>query len=559
VLLPKNNGPLAGRLRRGLVMLAVLALPAAPAVTLGQRVVGPWEDATIAPRRILRVGVAPTFGQWKERHDASGRRGSLGGPLTVDSLGAALIPFIGLLEPAMVTLTGLAAPPLSLGSLKTNLDVTEVTTGISLEYGVTSRLGLQVLVPYVKNRVYVMAAPNQGGAGPTLGFNPGSALAGARQQNDAVIASLTTAASTLTSELARCMNLNEPACGAINADRAGAAALVQQATNVSDAIAAVFGTSTVAGSPFAPVVGGALFSALDARLAALSTGFTGFLGSGTTGEWIGTRPVPAAPMAAADLNALLGDARYGFGARPLGDYEHSNVGDIEVGAKFLLLDTFGPPSTAPLPSRGAMRLAVTGVYRLPTAQRDLVNDFTDLATGDRQADIEVRGHADLALGSRVWASAVARYALQQPDRFTTRIGAVPGNPLAEVAREQDVDRNLGDVMELEIAPRYVPNDELAFSAMFRYRTKGADTYRGTFNVTSADGTPLSLDAALLGIGTEATQQVAGFAATYSTVRANANGRARWPLEISYVHTQVLGGENVPRVQSHAIVLRVYRR
>ncbi len=46
--------------------------------------------------------------------------------------------------------------------------------------------------------------------------------------------------------------------------------------------------------------------------------------------------------------------------------------------------------------------------------------------------------------------------------------------------------------------------------------------------------------------------------TYSTVRANGLRRARWPLEISYIHTQVLSGSGIPRVQMNGIGMRIYR-
>jgi hypothetical protein len=87
-----------------------------------------------------------------------------------------------------------------------------------------------------------------------------------------------------------------------------------------------------------------------------------------------------------------------------------------------------------------------------------------------------------------------------------------------------------------VTPRYVPNDEFSLSVQYRYRSKGADSYSGTFQTNSADGTPLSLDAATLGEATEQTEQRLGFAVTYSTVRGYTRRTARWPLELSFMHT-----------------------
>ncbi len=562
VRLPKYNGPAVAprRSHRSPATWALalaLALAAIPAAGHAQRVTGPWEDATIAPRGVLRLGISPRWEQWRERYSPAGTREALGSDLSVDSLGASAIPFLAGLQPSLATLTGLAAPPLTLGSLATSVDVTQVTTPITLDYGVTTRLGLQVVIPYVKNRVHVSATMHPDGLNATLGFNPAISIAGAQQQNGLVVTSLGTAATTLSTELARCAGITDPGCSAINADRAGATALVDLAGQVADAVIAVYGTQVAPGSLYAPVAGSALHTAVDARLAALNTQFVSFLGAPTAGDWVSGRPVPAPPMAAADLAALLSSSAYGISAHPLGDYEHSHVGDIEVGAKLLLLDTFGPPATAPLPRAGALRLAVAGVLRLPTGQLDLPEDFTDVGTGDRQTDIELRGFADLAIGPRFWTSAVVRIGVQRPHQLTIRIPA-PGAAFPELVREQEVRHDPGDVMELELAPRYVPNDEFAFSARYRLRTRAADSFQGTFSVAGADGTLLALDASTLGIGSAQTEHLGGFAVTFSTVRGHARGSARWPLEISFVHTQVLSGKGVPRIAANGLSFRIYR-
>ena len=544
------------RTLRRLLFLVAACVISAP-VLGAQRVTGPWEDAGIAPRGVLRIGISPRFGQWKERLTATGDRESLGAAVSPDSIGAG-VPFVAGIAPALAVLTGLPTPPLSLGSLRTRVDVTEAQTHISLDYGLTARIGLQALIPYVKNRVHVLPIVNEGGQGATLGFNPAQSFNGARQQNDLVVTTIGTAASRLSGELTRCQGSADPTCAAINADRAGAMALVQLANQVSGAVASVYGSAATPGAVYAPVAGGALHTAVDARLTSLNTQFRTFLGAPTTGEWISARPVAAVPLAAADLDELLGGEVFGIQARPLGDYEHSHVGDIEVGAKIKLLDTFGPPASAPLPRAGALRLAVAGIYRLPTGQLDLPNDFTDVGTGDRQADLELRGFGDLAVGPRFWISSVLRIGIQRPDRLVRRIPVSSADPFPEVARELEVSRDLGDVMELELAPRYVPNDEFSISARYLYRTKGVDSYVGTFQVTSADGTPLSLDASALEVGTDQKEHQLGFAVTYSTVRAHSLRRARWPLEISYVHAQVMSGSGIPRVQMNGIAFRIYR-
>ena len=527
----------------------LLGIAAAPG--RAQRVTGPWDDGSIAPRGVLRIGITPRFEQWKDRFDTGSERLPLGSVL--GDVGASF-PFVSTLADDLTTVIGNSSVPLTFGSLQSRVDVTQIRTEIALDYGLTSRLGLQALIPYVKNRVHVLANPNGDG---TLGFNPSLEFPAAQQQNDLVVGTTTTAATTLTSELARCIGSSDATCAAINANRAGATALVQQAERVSTALASVYGTTTVTGARYAPVAGSALQAAVTNRLMALNTQFRAFLGAPSSGEWITGTPVGGPPIAAAGLAALLGDSA-GALARPLGDYEHSHVGDIEVGAKFLLVDTFGPIAVSPLPRAGAVRLAVAGIYRLGTGQLDLPGDFTDVGTGDRQADLELRGFGDLAVGPRFWVSSVLRIGLQQPDRILRRIPGSTSDIFPEAAREVEVDRNLGDVMEFEVAPRYVPNDEFSVAGFYRYRNKGADSYTGTFNVTSAASTPLTLDASILNTGTAQKEQVLGFSVTFSTVRGYARGTSKWPLEVWYMHTAVMGGTSVPRMQMNGIGLRFYR-
>jgi hypothetical protein len=97
-----------------------------------------------------------------------------------------------------------------------------------------------------------------------------------------------------------------------------------------------------------------------------------------------------------------------------------------------------------------------------------------------------------------------------------------------------------------------------FSATYSVYNKGEDVYAGQFPVTDLSGQATTLDAAVLNVGTARTEQrvVAGF--TYSTMAAYYRGRARRPLEVSYVLGQSLSGSGLAIKQfTHAIGLRLY--
>jgi hypothetical protein len=290
----------------------------------------------------------------------------------------------------------------------------------------------------------------------------------------------------------------------------------------------------------------------------MSTEFNTFLGTAPTGEWIATRPVSAPPLAYADFQQVLTDAAFGVAGRSLADVERSHLGDVEIGAKLVLFEprraAGAPPATA------GLRLSVGALYRLPTAQLDLPEDFADVGTGDAQPDLELRGFLDLLAGRNFWASAVVRYGMQLDDEPTLRITDRPDMVFPSTFRTQVVGRDLGEFVEIELAPRWVPNETFAVSADYRYRNKATDDYGGfTASVVGPVGAPVPLDAATLGIQTAQNEHRFGMALTFSTVRGYARGRSRWPMEVSLLHTQVMGGEGVPKTFATAVAFRFYRR
>ena len=104
------------------------------------------------------------------------------------------------------------------------------------------------------------------------------------------------------------------------------------------------------------------------------------------------------------------------------------------------------------------------------------------------------------------------------------------------------------------------NDYISLSLHWRYRRKAEDKYTGTFTVDGPEGVPVVLDASILGVGTEQTEQRIGGGASFSTLRAFDRGRARLPVEIQIVHWQTMSGSGyVPKQFNTQISLRYYTR
>jgi hypothetical protein len=245
------------------------------------------------------------------------------------------------------------------------------------------------------------------------------------------------------------------------ADQARARALVNDARGFASGIATTYGTGaeTTRGNQFVPMSKSTLQNAIAARVDALNASFKTYISN--VGPW--EDPVPAQlPISAVQATTYLSDS---LQIAPLGLVERSHIGDIELGTKVLLLDTFGGAARARAHRQGfGARVAVGGLARLGTGQIERPDDIFDIGTGDGQTDFEGNAAVDLVFGRRFWASVVGRYGAQLVDQRTLRVPDVARNPFVMKYREQIVSRDLGDYMELEASPRYVYNDYLSFSA-----------------------------------------------------------------------------------------------
>lgn len=567
--LKRRHQPTGGAARWSLVLGAAIALLSlAPGLAGAQRALGPSDDATVVPKGLFRLSLQPTWGRANERFsDGLGGRSKgtperLGVDYDVDSLGPSRFEPLRQLTPSLQTLAGKSAIASSLGKLRVDFDYSAVTTPIALEYGLTRRFTLGVLVPYVKTRNEVYLNPNPGRNEGTMGINPALTKVGARAQNLTLFTQIGEAVTQLQQQLTACAGSTAPACSAINADRARAQQLAATGAAVANAVTSVYGTKTGEGARYAPVEGSSLQKDIAARLTTLSSDFASFLGapSGRT-AWINTGPVGAPLMGLTDFNTIVSDSAFGIVGVPIETVERSHIGDVEFGGKFLLYDGLGARVPQRVDWTGfRFRLAIGGAYRMGTGQLHSPDDFADVGTGDRTNDIEGRVFADFLFGRRVWASVVARYGVQQADEQYMRIPDVPNAPLPALYRKQFVSRDLGDYFVAEFSPRVTLTDALMLSATYSVAQKGEDSYTGSFPVTNLAGEQVTLDASILNAGTERTEQRLIAGVTYSAMSAYYRGRSKLPLEVSYMVGQSMSGSgNAMKTFTQAIGVRLYSR
>ena len=509
-------------------------------------------------RGTARVGAQVTWSSYNQVFQPGGELETLGAPLSPDSLGIIQIETLRPIENALRVLAQQPTATVTLGPIRTDYRARVARTAFMIDLGLTSRIQLSGRLPYEHtiSEVVFEANPRDITAHPAnIGLNPALATLAspAAAQNRRLVDSLYRASQELATRLQGCAsNPGDRVC----ADRVRVEALVLEAQRFAAGVARTYGigADTSLGRLFVPTSNSGLQAAIAGRVASLNTAFKAYIPQ--LSAW--DTPFPAqVPITSSQTQELLGRE---LEIAPLGVVERSHIGDVEVGAKLLIIDTFGSPERARASSGRGFRFAVGGLVRFGTGQVDRPDDLVDVGTGDGQTDVEASAYADVVLARRFWMSAIARYGVQREDQLPLRIPNVPRNPYLMAYREQQVNRDLGDYLVLEATPRYVYNDYLSLSAQWSYRRKGEDTYAGVFTVQGPDSLPVSLDASLLGVDTEQTQQVVGAGLSFSTLRAYDRGRARLPLEVHFLHTQSLSGSDyAPKGFSSQVQVRFYTR
>lgn len=542
------------------VALAIIAVFAVP--VHAQRVLGVGDDALVLPRGVLRVR---TLGQWtsfNERYgmDTPGRPDGALEPLginfTLDTIGVRQFPDLDSLQRGLRLLTGNPDFGLTLGNTRVNLNDRVAAIPFVIDAGLSQRFSIGIQIPYVKTTSSVFFGVNTNQREGNLGFNPALANATAAGVNTTMFNQFTAAAAQLSASLAACQGSTAPQCAPLNAQRGNAQALIASSSGFAVGVNEIYSTS-----PFVPITGTDAQLAIEARVAAFRALYASFGVNSITS----TGPFAAQNrLTLPDAQTILSDPAFGVAADPLQTTTRGHIGDIDVGGKFLVFDSFGNSSKARMSPEGLnFRASVGGVVRLPTGQSDSPNNFIDIGTGNGQTDLEGRLYADLLVGNHFWQSFVVRYNDQLADNQFMRIIDLPDKELAPLYRRQKVRRDLGNAFEFETSPRIVLNDFFAVSGQYLYRRKGQDHYTGTFAIPAAvtGFADITLDASTLDLETETTEHRLGGGISFSNLFAFEEGKAKIPFEVTYLHWQTVrgAGGNQSKFFTDQIQLRLYAR
>lgn len=256
----------------------------APAL-LAQAVSGAGDDAVPVPKGGMRFRIGGLWNDYTSVYapDANGayKQRPLLSLLATNSLDTRAFPQLTAVQTGIRTLSARPDYTLSFGTFEAVGDVRQSTVPLALDVGITKRIAIGILVPYVESRNRAQLVLNRAGTSATVGQNPAfSATAAtgatARSTNGAVLSQLQLARTQLAAEIARCADPVATGCTAIRADPAGAQALLVQAQNAQAAVLAVYGDSTSGASPVVPVSGSTTHTAIVSTIGAMRTAFAGF-------------------------------------------------------------------------------------------------------------------------------------------------------------------------------------------------------------------------------------------------------------------------------------------
>jgi hypothetical protein len=540
-------------------LLAVFA-----ASSRAQRVLGVGDDATVLPRGVLRIQGVADWTFFNERY-GSATQGNpnalepLGADFTLDTIGVRQFPS---LQGVQTTLQNLIGDPnwnATLGNSELNLRDRVTRYPLALEAGLTSRLMIAFEVPYVVTQASAFFNVNISRIEGNLGFNPALVNTAAADQNALLLSQFTASADALDQDLRDCAaNPTGPGCAELNARRSTAQSLVDNSRAFAGGVGGVYTSS-----PFVPIAGTDAQLAIEAKVAAFKALYAQFATFGipqisTNGPFASQNR-----LTVADAATIFSDSLFGLGAVPLETTYRSHFGDIGIGGKLLLFDSFHGNQSARLTPHGLnFRAAIGGVFRLPTGQIESPNNFIDVGTGGAKS-VEGRWFSDLLIGSRFWQSLIVRVNKPFADDQEMRITDLPSEVFAPQYRRQMVHRALGTSIEIETTPRLVINNFFSVSGQYVYRHKAQDHYTGTFTIPAAvtGFGDLALDASALDLETETKEQRVGGGVSYSNLFAVDRGSAKIPFEVRYLHWQTVkgSGRDQPKYFTDEIALRLYVR
>lgn len=519
------------------VVAVTLAAPASAQLPPAPLPLSNTEDARTLPRGTVLFRALNAWTRFDEVYDAAADSAhhlhALGDAFSASQLGVRQFPGLAAAENALRTLTGDPNLSLNVGQAFATANTRTVTTPFTLQYGLTDRLTIGAMVPVVQTHstVFVELNPRRLGSatGANVGPNPAQFTGAARTQNANLITALDNARGDLHRFVDNCATSGT--CSQATIDAARSAILRDSLSS----LAVQFLNGSDAGSALAPL---GLDQKIRDNLQALAGDINSLLGGSVS---FGDPVTAVAPAALLQLQQFA-TARSGVAFDSLGSPDRLGIGDVEVSARFKLLDGFAD-TTAGI----KLRATLLGVARLGTGRPPTGTVPFEVGTGSGQTSADGGALIDVRLGRRLMATLGAQYT----SYFTSSdVARLPNSDYALFPLDVPIAGGWreGDAIQLEATPRISLTDYFTFFGAYTFRHQAASKY------TSPNAPTPPLFSAT-------TEQRAGLGFGYSSVTRYARGAASVPMELSFTHLETLTatGGLVPKYSRDQIELRIYYR
>jgi hypothetical protein len=457
------------------------------------------------------------------------------------ALGSSFWPDLITADTAIGAIIGNSAYQINLGKQVANGGVTVTTAGFNFAVGLTRGLTLFTNIPIVTTRVQAHFQLDSTTA--NAGFNP--ALGAGQPAAQQFFTDFQQALTNLQA------NINNGVYGPPGSPlRNHADAVNQQASLLRDRLFTV-SLDPVNASPFMPVDTSTAGVAILGSISDLQDTLSNAAGLNVQG-FTSTIPLPTGRLSANDINAFVSDPLGPVQGFPLREAMLSQVGDVEIGAAYTLVNDWDGKK-----GLGGVRVVAQGSVILPTGKAEDPLNFLDLGTGNKRYEVHGGLTTDLGYG-RIGARLIGNYQRRFSSDRALRV-TPPEQPIPFANRSSRVTLDPGDLYSLTAQPFFRLAPQLAITAGVSYwhEAEGSASY-----LQSSDVIP-GISAGLLAqeSARSATTFTAGLTYVGRAAQECKNGKCGLPIDATLTYERVLSatGGRVPGAETVRGGIRFYRR
>lgn len=256
---------------------------------------------------------------------------------------------------------------------------------------------------------------------------------------------------------------------------------------------------------------------------------------GTPNDPFGGAPlIPVAlggvPLTTDQVQNLLVE---GFGYKPIKSWSGRGFSDIEAGFRYQYLNT------------DTWRLAFTGGVRIPTGEKDDPDNLMDYPLGTGAWALLFNFNQDYLGIKNLVINTTFRYELYLPDEETLRILYDVDKPITPF--KERVDRDYGDVIELEVSGVYTLREGWNVSMLYKYGFSFKDDIDGD----------MGYEYSSLEDETDYKEHVGIIGLSYSTIELYKQKKFAVPLVASISYRNRFAGENSLKSQYIGLGLSLF--